>query len=94
MRKYSELGTVHRNEPCLEYPGCWIVYASGNEVDACHSFETAYSVASQHVETSTVLGEEVSICWNCSENDPRAGEVWFTGFYQHGKFDFFGRYVS
>lgn len=94
MRKYSELGHVHRTEPCLEYPGCWLVYVQGEEVDACHNFETAFSIASQHVEKSSMLDSEVSICWNCSVDDPRAGEVWFTGFYRHGYFDFFGRYVT
>lgn len=36
----------------------------------------------------------ISIAWKCSENDPRVGEVWFTGFYTHGRFTLFGDYRS
>lgn len=95
MRTYSELGHVHRTEPCLEYPGEWLVFIDGGAAGEFtrDTFEAAFELATERNESASV-GTEVSICWNCSDNDPRLGEVWFTGFYQHGKFDRFGRYRS
>lgn len=86
MKRYAELGHVYRTEPCVEYPGRWIVYVEGEERSTHESLEQAFAVAQ-------ALDIESSICWEASENDPRIGEVWFTGYYCHGKFDAFGRYV-
>jgi hypothetical protein len=94
MRAYAELGHVHRTEPCIEYPGYWLVYVDGSEVSQCITFEEAWEVCKRGLDTALQLNAKVSICWTCTESDPRVGEVWFTGFYQHGYFDQFGRYVS
>jgi hypothetical protein len=97
MKKYAELGTVHRGEPCQEYPGEWLVY-SGKQEKSFDSFEKAKAWAETEVEIlftiEAVEPPRVSICWKCSDNDPRVGQVWFTGFYQHGKFNIFGSYIS
>lgn len=107
MRKFAELGTVHRCEPCQEYPGEWLVYCPiavsfqvGELGESSHpDFETALGHARKLIDKlENVKAEynprEISICWKCSDNDPRVGKVWFTGFYQHGKFDWFGNYKS
>lgn len=101
MKHYNELGHVYRTEPCIEYPGKWIVYYPGRNVKDSNtfpSFTDAYNFASTkegHFPTDTFMSDtHVSICWECSEDDPRQGEVWFTPFYQHGKFDRYGRYKS
>lgn len=93
MKKYSELGTVHRGEPCEEYPGVWFVFADGKEMDQHSTFEEAFERAKGLSEEAR-LGVRVSVNWSCSENDPRIGEIWFTGFYRHGYFDHFGRYIT
>lgn len=102
MKKYSELGTVHRGEPCQEYPGTWIVVVKGENQpwDLSgpkfekeyfeNSFQQAFDLASKLNKNDLV--EKVSIYWECSDNDPRVGKVWFTGFYRHGWFDIYGRY--
>lgn len=95
LKKFSELGHVHRGEPCQEYPGKWLSYLNGNEEKSFDSFEAAKKDASDRQSAKWAEGEAVtSVCWICSEDDPRRGEVWFTGFYQHGRFDAFGRYKS
>lgn len=93
MKKFAELGHVHRGSPCEEYPGSWLVFASGNDIDnnSFVSFEDAWSRAHELVNADA---DKVSICWQASDNDPRVGMVWFTGFYQHGRFDLFGNYKS
>lgn len=45
----------------------------------------------QHVEYNP---RDITICWKCSDYDQRMGQAWFTGFYQHGRFNLFGSYVS
>lgn len=35
---------------------------------------------------------EITVCWKCSDEDPRIGQVWFTPFYRHGQWTFFGGY--
>lgn len=94
LKRYAELGTVHRNEPCREYPGEWIVYVNGNESSKHNAFDVAFHMAQEASDKAQDLSTEVSVCWSCSDNDPRIGEVWFTSFYRHGKFDYFGRYKS
>ena len=95
MKHYAELGTVYRNQPCIEFPGSWLVYVDGNELGQYPTFQEAYDFATEQWEAPmSSVDTKVSVCWACSENDPRVGEVWFTGFYQHGTFDQFGRYKS
>jgi hypothetical protein len=94
MRTYDELGHVHRNEPCVEYPGKWLVYANGADVDAFDTFAEAYQIAVELQNNEEEHNVTFSICWKCSDNDPRVGKTWFTGFYQHGKFNQFGAYKS
>jgi len=86
MKGYAQLGHVFRTEPCVEYPGEWLVFIEGKESGSFDSFDIVFKFAEEK--------EEASICWSCSDNDPRVGEVWFTGFYQHGRFDQFGRYKT
>lgn len=98
LKPFAALGTVHRGEPCKEYPGQWLVFSAGKELPPLPSFDEAYSVAykecieyDKHDQQEPI---KVSICWKASDDDPRIGEVWFTGFYQHGKFNQFGSYVT
>jgi hypothetical protein len=35
LKKYAELGHVHRTQPCEEYPGRYIIYKKGDEVNGC-----------------------------------------------------------
>lgn len=98
MKTYAQLGHVWRTEPCVEYPGEWIVYSNGNEPGSFPTFDEAYQGAVKRVQEYDSKEQdqevEVSICWACSDKDPRIGEVWFTSFYKHGKFNQFGSYVS
>lgn len=99
MRKFAELGHVYRTEPCEEYPGDWIVFAEGKVYSEGNlTFGAAHEKALRAVEEYDSKEQDfpinVSICWKCSDNDPRIGKVWFTGFYQHGKFNLFGTYKS
>lgn len=83
LKKFSELGTVHRGEPCQEYPGMWIVYTTkpyGQEDQEFHNKEAARHYANAVARFNDV--QKVSVCWKCSDNDPRVGQVWFTGFYE------------
>ena len=98
MKTYAELGHVHRGEPCIEYPGEWLVYSKGEEKGSFTSFADAFDCALDWSKEYDSKEQDepirVSICWKCSDNDPRVGAVWFTGFYQHGKFNQFGDYKS
>lgn len=97
MKKYSELGHVFRTEPCEEFPGKWICFFYSGEGLLSEvtfpSFEEAqeYASISQDVMINC---EKISICWQCSDGDPRIGMTWFTGFYQHGFINQFGEYKS
>ena len=92
LRKFADLGTVYRNEPCREYPGTWLVHIRGEDYEQrFSSFSDAFGHAR---EVNDTAGAEVAVSWNCSDDDPRVGEVWFTGFYTHGRFDSFGNYQS
>lgn len=102
LKKYEQLGTVYRTEPCQEYPGTWFVYDKNQEKEKQESGFPTFEDAWHHAQKllTEYDGEErdypvkISICWGCSDNDPRVGQVWFTGFYQHGKFNQFGSYVQ
>lgn len=103
MKKYSELGTVHRTEPCQEYPGKWFLYYPWQLPDEKAKDFPSLSEAILHGELVINQAEEekreynprdVTICWQCSDDDPRVGQVWFTGFYRHGRFNLWGQYVS
>jgi hypothetical protein len=100
LMKYSQLGHVWRTEPCQEYPGQWLLYwpgETGQQEESYPSFMEALNQGRKKIATLETLRQDfnacdVSICWKCSDNDPRIGEVWFTGFYQQGKFNAFGQY--
>lgn len=92
LKPYSKLETYERNQPCLEYPGRWLVYVDGNQETPRDSFEEALSLANKLWNETD--GATISICWNASDNDPRIGKTWFTGFFQCGKIDSFGCYRS
>ncbi len=98
LRAYKDLGTVYRGDPCKEYPGTWLVYVKGEEVYGSQSQEDAYWFAAGKVMEYDLVEQSeplrVSICWQCSDDDPRVGQIWFTGFYQHGKFNQFGEYKT
>lgn len=91
LKKFADLDTSHRGEPCQEYPGEWLVYADGKEVACRPTFNDAYSCADAVWNALSDPGK-VSVCWSASADDPRIGEVWFTSFYQHGWIDSFGTY--
>lgn len=92
LKTYAQLGHVYRTEPCQEYPGEWLVYTNGNNEQSYTTKEEAMRVAYEIV-TSTDSAE-VSVCWSCTDGDPRVGQVWFTGYYSLGKFDRFGLWRS
>ena len=79
LKAFQDLGHVYRNEPCQEYPGKWIVYVNGNDPSAYGDRGEAYVNAAHRSEDTDA---KVSVCWECSDNDPRIGQVWFTPFYQ------------
>jgi hypothetical protein len=81
MKTYSQLGHVYRTEPCVEYPGQWAIYM-GDKVIPYPSLVEAKQAA---YSNWGAYGEEWSVCWKCSDNDPRQGEIWFTSFYQDGQ---------
>jgi hypothetical protein len=93
MRKFAELTHVHRSEPCEEYPGVWLSYVNGNQEKEFATFEEAYIDAAkrQYVTNELVI---TSVCWHCSHDDPRLGEVWFTGFYQVGRWTTLGTWKT
>lgn len=91
MKTYAELTHVDRGEPCVEYPGEWLVYGRLSEPCAEYPGEwlvRGESYSNKHAALATAAlyaersGEEIDVCWKASENDPRIGEVWFTGFYR------------
>ena len=90
MRNYSQLGHVHRCEPCKEYPGEWLVYCRGEHTGTFASADAAIRSA----EIQSRDSAHTSVCWASSSDDPRVGEVWFTGFYRLGYFDQYGRWIS
>lgn len=94
MKTYAELGHVYRGDPCVEYPGEWLVYTNGGDEKSFPSYEETFKVARKQSDSLEDLNVKVSICWKCSDNDPRQGQVWFTGFYQHGYFGIYGSYVQ
>ncbi len=87
----AELCTVHRGQPCEDYPGRWILYHGGAEVYASKDFANTFAF-SEKLGARDGACEGDSICWCASEGDPRVGQVWFTGFYRHGTWDVFGAY--
>ena len=100
LKRYAELGTVHRTEPCQEYPGEWLLFfpwapneqSYGSYADARDAATKLLNKAED--DKREYDPKDVSICWKCSDNDPRVGQVWFTGFYCHGRFNLFGSYVT
>lgn len=97
LRPLAALGTAQRGAPCLEYPGEWLTYLDGNQEQSHSSFAAAYLAAEEiwnQADQSDPDFKGVSICWKCSDNDPRQGESWFTGFYQDGHFNIWGQYVK
>lgn len=103
LRKFSELGTVHRNQPCQEYPGVWnvnlpaSVRISDNTKYA--TFQEAQDGAKYALDLLDRAGiefnpREITISWSCSDDDPRVGKTWFTPFYVVCRASFFGGFVS
>jgi len=79
MKPYALLGTHERNQPCLEYPGTWLVFVDGNDG---RGYNTLYEAAEKARELAEQNPDsKIQIGWECSNNDPRVGQVWFTGFY-------------
>lgn len=93
MKTFQELQTENRGAPCLEYPGKWLVYKNGNDPKEAASAREAQILADvrwgEDREDTTV-----SVCWECSDNDPRVGKVWFTPFYCLGTIDAMGCWKS
>lgn len=87
----SQLTTATRGNPCQEYPGTWTVYIGGAEVGTFQDLPddvsdkgaelNALSLA-RRLSDSDPEGREVTVSWQCSDQDPRHGQVWFTGYYQ------------
>ena len=90
MKPYSALGETYRCDPCQEYPGKWILFLplpyEGKTEHSFSSKEEAMEAGERIVESWEREGleydyQKVSVGWKCSDNDPRVGQVWFTGFY-------------
>ena len=79
LKHYKDLGSTFRNDPCIEYPGSWLLYVDGVEQPSYNSLEDAM-IAYNKFFHETV--SKITVCWKASDNDPRIGEIWFTGFYQ------------
>ena len=98
MKKYSELGDIHRCEPCEEYPGSWMIFINGEvpmDEETHQDFEAAYLAAKREWETSVLEDPPiVAVCWRASDNDPRIGQVWFTSYYRHGAINQYGQYIT
>ena len=105
LKRYAELRPSERVNPCQEYPGEWLLCVPnsllphvGEEFKESHTSLEAARLAGHHLlnrlEDNKVEynPRDISVCWNASDNDPRIGMVWFTGFYMHGRWDCFGRY--
>lgn len=105
LKRYAELGTVHRTEPCMEYPGEWLLCVSkevekraGEYYRESHSTQQEAQDCGQRLlawlEANRVEynPREITVCWKCSEEDPRIGQMWFTPFYRHGRWSIWGHY--
>lgn len=82
LKKFSQLGKVYRVEPCQEYPGRYLVFTDGNDEKDCgpNLLDAYADVMRRDLDQNDI--RKHSICWQASEDDPRIGEVWFTGFYR------------
>jgi hypothetical protein len=104
LPKFNELTYARRGEPCQEYPGQWLLYTNGNNETPFPTLEEAKAAGDKilndwddqasEVDPDILTFPRVTICWRCSDDDPRMGKVWFTGFYKHGAFNLFGFYIE
>ena len=103
LKKFDELSQIDRNAPCQEYPGDWFISFPGRDgksretSEALSSVSRAIEKALKIIQSYEDMGLEYnprdfSISWRCSDDDPRIGQVWFTGYYTHGRFNFYGEY--
>jgi len=93
LPKYAELTHVNRGDPCQEYPGRYLSYLNGDDERSFESLEEARQDAYQRMPF-TAPEMEASVCYSCSDDDPRIGQVWFTGFYQVGKYNRWGQWIA
>jgi hypothetical protein len=103
LMKYAELGTVHRNQPCQEYPGSWLLctpkYLEDKGYSSC-SYSTQELAQAAGLDLINKLEAaaveyspyDICLCWGASDNDPRIGQVWFTGFYKLGNWNVYGQF--
>lgn len=103
MKTYDKLTTVDRGAPCVEYPGEWLLFLPlPHEGKTEHSFPTFEEARLAGVRITNKWEDEhleydprkVSIGWKCSDNDPRQGQVWFTGFYVGWRMNMFGNWCT
>lgn len=92
LPRFADLTTRNRIEPTVEYPGKWLVALNGNIVEKDAGSLDAAIRKAKTVWEDAPMDSIVAVAWEASNDDPRIGELWFTGFYQHGKIDPFGRY--
>ena len=87
---YAELTTVNRGAPCKEYPGTYFLYRNGQEFSHASGqvgesealsllFNVVYN-AELHARSADYRGT-YTLAWSASADDPRIGQVWFTGYY-------------
>jgi hypothetical protein len=83
LPKYEDLTTVNRGAPCEQFPGTYYIYVDGAEKDTLSGEVGEYVAIEQFRQCvqEHVLAHRISLCWEASDNDPRIGQVWFTGFY-------------
>lgn len=102
LKAFAELGDVYRNAPCQEYPGTWMLCPPQHLEAMGYGSSSTYSSDAEAIAAGNALLDkleaakveydttDLSVCWKASDNDPRVGEVWFTGFYKLGSWSHFG----
>lgn len=117
MKHFKDLPGSQRGDPCIEYPGRWILSLPERKVRAPvfgasfpgealwetqppreESFDSQESAMAAALTTMRMWEEEyseyqathITIGWQASDDDPRQGCTWFTGYYRVGRFSIFG----
>ncbi len=96
MKHFAELTTSERINPCIEYPGRWFVNYHPAPGAAGEPFDAEFATLEEAMAKARTSGEvpAYSISWCASDDDPRVGQVWFSGFYIHGRFNAAGKYTG
>lgn len=77
LKLLKDLKSSERTQPTRDYPGRWLVFGDDKLVGDFPTDEEAYRFATRVCDRH----DKVSVAWEANDDDPRIGEVWFTGFY-------------